>query len=246
MSNRSSRKRDSLYRDDLAQVHVDGYGFHWEGAAPAILAWLREFGIHDGLVVDLGCGGGQWLARLASKGYQTCGVDVSASMIAIAQRTSPSSEFLCDSFAEADLPACDGVTSLGEPLNYLNSGPLMRRTIRKVSAALRPGGVLIFDVRHPPLGPQPPVNYVRSGPDWFCHSRIEEDQHSLTRHITTFRRVDGKHYRREEETHRLKLFARSEMVAWLRDAGFRVRTRRGYGDYRLGPRRSVFLCRKPT
>lgn len=56
--------RPSLYGADLAHVHVDGYGFHWERASPAVLKWLRESGVRKGTIVDLGCGGGQWLARL--------------------------------------------------------------------------------------------------------------------------------------------------------------------------------------
>ena len=75
-----------IYRDDLAYIHVDGYGFHWAGAAEAILAWFNGFGITGGMVVDLGCGGGQWLARLADHGYETYGIDVSASMIRLAKR----------------------------------------------------------------------------------------------------------------------------------------------------------------
>jgi hypothetical protein len=51
-------------------------------------------------------------------------------------------------------------------------------------------------------------------------------------------------YRRDEEVHRLKVFSRAEVTAWLRKIGFRVRTHRGYGDYQLGPRQSVFVCRK--
>ncbi len=138
-----------LYRENLAHIHVDGYGFHWAGAAGGIIDWLAEFGVSSGKIVDLGCGGGEWLARLASAGYQTCGIDVSASMLQLAKHNAPNSEFVLGSFAEVAIPKCDAATSLGEPLNYLNSGPAMRRTMRKVFSALRPGGVFIFDVRHP-------------------------------------------------------------------------------------------------
>ena len=53
-----------LYGTDLPHIHVDGYGFHWEAAADAILEWFDEFGVSSGdKVVDLGCGGGRWLGR---------------------------------------------------------------------------------------------------------------------------------------------------------------------------------------
>ncbi|MEM7316701.1 MAG: class I SAM-dependent methyltransferase, partial [Planctomycetota bacterium] len=146
--------------------------------------------------------------------------------------------------SNATIPKCDAVTSLGEPLNYLNSGRLLQRTIKKVYAALRKDGLFIFDVRHPPLRAIESINHVKSGKDWFCHALIEEDSKQLVRHITTFRKV-GKHFRREQETHRLKLYSKQKMLEWLRNVGFRVRAYRGYGAYVLTKRQSVFVCRKP-
>ena len=236
-----------LYRDDLAHINVDGYGFHWTEAAAAILDWLDEFGISSGKVVDLGCGGGQWLNRLAKEGYQTCGIDVSASMIRLAKRNAPTAQYLRGSFAEVAIPECDAATSLGEPMNYLNSGPAMRRTMRNVFAALRPGGVFVFDVRHPANQTIAPRDHHRVAKDWFCYARIEEDfrKNRLTRHIITFRRMKNGNYRRNDEVHRLMVFSRVVVTEWLRKIGFRVKTCRAYGAYKLGTRQSVFICRKP-
>ena len=233
-----------LYRQDLAAIHVAGYGFHWEGAADATLGWLADAGVASGRVVDLGCGGGQWLARLDAEGYSAVGVDISAGMLKLAKRTAPKAKLLHGSFDQVELPECDAATSFGEPLNYLNSGPKLRRTLRNVYRALRPGGVFVFDVRHPSAKPVAPRDHVRQGDGWFCHALIEEQGASFKRQITTFTSDDGGTYRRDDETHRLKVFPRAEMTSWLREIGFRVRTRRGYDDYRLGPRQSVFICKK--
>ena len=196
-------------------------------------------------MLDLGCGGGQWLSRLHKQGYQTCGIDVSPSMLKIARRNSPGSTLIEGSFSEVDLPPCAAATCLGEPLNYLGQGHGIKRVLRNVFAALEPGGLFVFDVRHPPVKPQPTIHHSRSAEDWFCFARIEEDQNRLVRHITTFARQRGGCFRRAEETHLLKLFSRAQMIKWLREVGFRVRTRRSYGEYQLGKRQSVFLCRKP-
>ena len=243
-----TKPNSPLYGPDLAHVHVQGYGFHWEGAAESILGWFEELGVSRGdTVVDLGCGGGQWLRRLAQEGFETCGVDVSHAMIRIARQNSPKSRFICGSFDKVALPACQAATSLGEPLNYLNSGPAMRRTMRNVYAALRPGGVFVFDVRHPTDRTPKVRDHHRTAQDWFCHARIEENpvKRSLIRYITTFRRLRNDNYRRNEEVHRLKIFPRAEVAKWLRNIGFRVRTKRGYGAYQLGNCQSVFICRKP-
>jgi len=240
--------KTQLYLDDLAAIHVEGYGFHWEQAADPILRWLHDLGISAGAVVDLGCGGGQWLRRLADHGYQTTGIDVSPQMIRIARKNSPSSQYITGSFADVDIPTCDVVTSLGEPLNYLNSGTAIKRTIRKVFRSLRQNGVFIFDVRHPANRAIPARDHNHAGKDWFCHARIEEDHSrgTIVRHITTFRKIGrGNDFRRDQETHRLKVFSRAQTTEWLRAAGFRVRTKRGYGGYQLADRQSVFICRKP-
>ena len=236
---------NELYRADLAQVHVEGYSFHWERAAPTLLGWLREMKLSsDALVVDLGCGGGQWLARLDREGYRTCGVDLSPAMLRLAEANAPRAQLLCGSFDEIALPRCDAITCLGEPLNYLNSGPRTKRTIKRVYSALKPGGLFVFDARVPPERPQPTIDSVRSGDDWFCYARIEEDPERLVRYITTFRRKSEGNYRREKEIHRLKLFSKAHLLDWLAAAGFRVRARRGYGGYLLGKRQVAFVCRK--
>jgi SAM-dependent methyltransferase len=245
--------RSPIYNDDLAFIHIDGFGFHWERAAPAILKWLRDAGIRSGTVVDLGCGGGQWLARLAAEGYQPVGVDASPAMIRAARKLVPPATLITGSFADVDLPSCDAVTSLGEPLNYLNDRRGFERTLRNVYHALRPGGLFIFDVREPPTKPVETRVFARVGDDWACISFIDEqppassrkgaDGGRIVRRITSFRR-HGAAYRRSEEVHDLETYPKKMMLEWLRQLGFRARTYRGYGDYRLAPRQVVFVARK--
>ncbi len=238
--------KQRLYLDDLVHVHIEGYGFHWERAAPAILGWLQERRISNGLILDLGCGGGQWLERLVKEGYEVCGVDLSKSMIRAAKQRVPAGRLIHGSFAEVELPVCDAVTSLGEPINYLDGARSIKRVFRKVFNALNPGGVFIFDAREPAAGSIEPRTVARVGDDWACIATIREDggSNTIIRKITTFRRT-GKSYRRSEEVHRLKVYPRKEIARGLRELGFRVRFYRGYSDYRLSPRQFVVLARKP-
>lgn len=234
-----------IYQEDLAKIHIDGYGFHWEGAASAMLRFLRESGIEKGMVIDLGCGGGQWLERLSREGYTVCGVDRSESMIKAAKNRVPQAKLILGSFAEVALPGCDAVTSLGEPINYLDGQQSIRRVFRNVFQALRPGGVFIFDAREPASRPVEPRIHSRIGEDWACIARIEEDgaKNSLTRHITTFFKV-GTNYRRRDELHKLKVYSKGDMIRWLRETGFRVRTYPRYGEYRLAERQSAYVARR--
>jgi SAM-dependent methyltransferase len=234
-----------LYGDDLAQIHIEGYDFHWKGAAPAVLQWLRKAGITSGTIVDLGCGGGQWLQHLAAHGYDPVGIDASAAMIRAARKLVPQAKLIHGSFADVELPPCDAVTSLGEPLNYLNSLRGFRRTLKNVYRALRPGGLFVFDIRVPPAAPVETRTHARVGDDWACIALIDEEPNGhLVRRITSFRKRGGA-YRRSEEIHELQLFPQAQVRSWLSKLGFRVRTVRAYATYRLAPRQVIFLAQKP-
>ena len=235
-----------IYHEDLAQIHVAGYEFHWKNAARTVLDFLHEHNIPRGTVVDLGCGGGQWLENLASRGYRVCGVDASPSMIRIARKRLPSASFILGSFAEVELPCCDAVTSLGEPINYLDGMRSIKRTIREVYRALRPGGLFVLDAVHPATPGVEPRTAARTGDTWACIAVIEEqpERNLLVRHITTFREVNGE-YQRHEETHRLRIYPKSEMLRWFRAAGFRVCAYAGYGDYRFRLRQTALVAHKP-
>jgi SAM-dependent methyltransferase len=224
------------YKDDLAYIHDVGFGDYARNSAPGLLEILRQAGITTGLVVDLGCGSGLWARELVRAGYEVLGVDLSAAMIDIARKRVPQGDFQIGSLLKAKLPHCDAVTSLGECFNYLfdksNSVSELRRLFRRVYAALKPGGLLIFDIAEPGRGKGPRQKH-REGPDWTVLIEVDEDTRTnrLTRRITSFRKV-GELYTRDEEVHRLQLYRRAEVAKELRDVGFRVRTVREYGHQR--------------
>src|SRR5215210_1955469 len=60
------------YGEDLAYIHDVGHAEFALGAAPGILEILDPNGMHDGLVVDLGCGSGRW-ARARRRRLQGIG-----------------------------------------------------------------------------------------------------------------------------------------------------------------------------
>jgi SAM-dependent methyltransferase len=237
------------YRNDRAYIHDVGFGDYARNSAPGLLEILRQVGVTTGLVVDLGCGSGLWARELVSAGYDVLGIDISAAMIEIACSRVPRAEFQVGSLLKAKLPQCAAVTSLGECLNYLfdkeNRISELRRLFRRVYAALRPGGLLIFDIAEPGRGKCPRQKH-REGPGWAVLVEVDEDTRNnrLTRRITSFRKVDSL-FRRDEEVHHLQLYKRSEVVKELRDVGFRVRTVRAYGDQPMIEGCIGFVARKP-
>ncbi len=240
------------YKEDLAFIHDVGHGDFALKSAPGILEILDRSGIREGLVVDLGCGSGLWARELAKAHYQVLGIDISEAMISIARGRVPEAEFRVGSLFRADIPRCSAVTSLNECLNYLfdpqHDGQALAKLFRRVYDALIPGGVFIFDIAEPgQVKRGAAARGFSEGEDWAVLSEKEEDRErqTLTRWITSFRKV-GRYYRRDDEAHQLRLYKAKEIASELRRAGFRVRTVRGYGRYRLPKARAAFIARKPA
>ncbi len=238
------------YKEDLAFIHDVGHGDFALKSAPGILEILAQSKIREGLIVDLGCGSGLWAQELAKANYSVLGIDISESMIGIARTRVPDAEFRIGSLFKADIPPCNAVTSLGECLNYLFDPDNNRQTLvqlfRRIYSALTPGGVFIFDIAEPgQVIEGTTTRGFSEGEDWLVVFEKEEEQElgTLTRRITSFRKV-GEHYRRDDEVHRLQLYESTDVARELRQVGFQVQTIRSYGQYYLPRNHAAFIARK--
>src|ERR671917_2836445 len=196
------------YGEDLAYIHDAGHAEFALETAPGILEILAQSGIHEGLVVDLGCGSGLLARKLLDAGYSVLGIDISEAMIELSRRRAPEAAFRVGSLFDADIPPCAAVTAISEVLNYLfdeEDGGLIP-LFRRVYEALVPGGVFVFDALGP--GQVPPgatARGLREGEDWAVISEMEEDveRGTMTGRIISFRKV-GEHYRRGRGIHRAR------------------------------------------
>ena len=197
------------------------------GAAPWLLELLRSHGLSDGLVIDLGCGSGIWAHALSTSGYGVLGYDISPAMVAMCRRRVPRGEFYARPLLIARLRPCVAVTAIGEVFNYLfdkrNTPDALAGLFQQVHAALRPSGLFVFDVATPGRVPGGHRRSYTLGADWACLFEAEEDAaaRTVTRRITTFRRVEQA-YRRVNEVHRLRLYDPQKLLAQLRKVGFNV------------------------
>ncbi len=240
------------YREDLAYIHDAGFRDYALKAAPGLLQMLRKNGVTDGLVVDLGCGSGRWAAELNRAGYRVLGVDQSAAMIGLARKIAPHSKFKIASLLRTALPSCDAITSVGECLNYCfdekNSREELNRLFERARRALRPGGVLVFDIAEPARIPRsmPQTKWIE-GRDWSLFVTIsgDRDQNTLQREIVCFRKL-GRLYRRNQEIHNLRLYRANDLIRDLAQYGFAAREISGYGAFRFPPGiAGVLAIRKP-
>ena len=231
------------YAEDLAYVHHTGFADLARGASPFLLALLADHGPCD--VVDLGCGSGIVLRALADAGHRAIGVDLSPAMLAIANKTAPAATLVLSSLYDATLPACDAVFAVGEPLNYVEKNgraPAVAPLFRRVAQALRPDGLLVFDVI---VAGKPSLHKrgYMAGDDWAVLVDTSDEGAVITRDVTTFVKR-GADYARSRELHRVRVFDTRALASQLRAAGFSVRVTTSYGAHPLAVRRRAFVCTK--
>ena len=238
-----------LYTPALSRIHHEGFDAVARAAGPAIVRHLQNAGIRKGLVLDLGCGSGILAKYLVARGFDVCGIDPSAAMLAIARRVAPGATFIRGRAEQVKLPRCSAIVSTGEALTYLTGrqqpAPLLRRHIERASRAIEPGGLFMFDTVV--ANPRHPMKYEtwRAAEDWTMLIDVREDiaRHVVVRDITTFTQT-GSRFTRTEVRHRVGVYARVDVVRTLREHGFTARTFDNYAGKALPPRRMVFVARR--
>ncbi|MFI5361285.1 MAG: class I SAM-dependent methyltransferase [Elusimicrobiota bacterium] len=212
-----------MYKKDLVFIHSVGFGGFARRCVPVLIARLRGAGARRGArVVELGCGAGAATSLLLRAGYDVFGLDASAEFVRLARRKAPKARFVVGRLPNAALPACDAVVAVGEVLNYMSRRADFDFLFRRIFAALRPGGVFLFDAKRPGRAVET-LTRGKAGKDWAVLATSSEKRDgTLTREITSFRRV-GSTYRRSDETHRLTLLSSRDLSRRLRRAGFSVR-----------------------
>ncbi len=238
-----------MYQEDLAYIHDVGFGDFALKSAPGLLAILKEKGIDKGLIIDLACGSGIWAKILTDSGYEVLGIDLSESMLNLAQKKAPLAQFQVGSLFRLNLPLCDAITCIGEGVNYQfdpHNDDEITQLFQRIYQSLKPGGVFIFDIIEPGYikGQNPQKNYF-TGKDWDILLQTEENKinHILTRKIIIFRQI-GDVYRRSEETHSVQLYKSTTIANKLRKVGFKVRIIRGYGDLKFRKAKVGFIAVK--
>jgi SAM-dependent methyltransferase len=177
----------------------------------------------DGLVVELGCGSGHLTRHLLEGGHRVIATDASPAMLELARGQVPGvEEFRLLSLPGDPIPAADAIVSVGHVLNYLPDEAAIRRALRAVCDALRPGGVLALDLCDLRWGEirrnASPHAFVND--DWAIVTRFSlPSPRQFVREITTFIRGKDGAWRRDDERHDNVLIDTSCVPDLLRECG---------------------------
>lgn len=123
----------------------------YEGWSSYIAGLLKENGVGNGLVLELGCGTGSITELLARQGYEMIGVDNSAEMLEVALKKKQVSGrdilYLLQDMREFELyGTVRAVVSVCDSLNYILEEDELLRVFQLVNNYLDPGGVFVFDL----------------------------------------------------------------------------------------------------
>jgi SAM-dependent methyltransferase len=213
---------DLLYRDKdyAAEVgFVDGR--------------LRAHGGASGKLLDLGCGTGVHAIEFARRGWNVAGIDLSAEMIERAKARAEAAGLVIP-FRQGD--ACetgpehgfDAVVSLFHVASYQTDRDRLQALFRTAHAALKQGGVLLFDYWYGGAvlaqGVETRVKVIEQAPlrlTRIAQSDHDEETATVSVNYTLFcEDTERSTIRRVDETHRMRYWFPFEIDAALAASGF--------------------------
>lgn len=206
-----------LFMDNVPYEQWSGY----------LVSLLQEYGIEDGLVLDLGCGTGSLTEQLAKKGYDMIGVDNSSDMLEIAMDKKAASGldilYLMQDMRDFELyGTVKAVVSICDSMNYILSEDELTTVFLLVNNYLDPGGIFIFDLntiyKYSLMGDATIAENREEGSFIWENSYYEEDRMNEY-DLTLFIRQESGLYEKYEETHYQKAYELETVKQLLADAG---------------------------
>ncbi|WP_078597247.1 class I SAM-dependent DNA methyltransferase [Evansella clarkii] len=180
-------------------------------------------------VLDLACGTCTFTIMLQEAGFNASGTDLSQDMLTIGEEKIRERKLEIPLYRQdmrelTGFNNLDGITLFCDGLNYLLTEEDVQQAFKKAYSALKPGGILLFDV-HSLFKMNTIFNdqmYGENGEDisyiWFCTPGREPDsvEHSLTFFLKTHTGL----YERKDEEQFQRTFPPEIYKTWLQEAGF--------------------------
>ena len=203
----------------------------YDGWSAYLIGLLREYGICDGLVLELGCGTGSMTERLAMAGYDMIGLDLSPDMLEIAMEKKEASGlnilYLLQDMREFELyGTVRAIVSVCDSMNYILEEEDLLQVFRLVNNYLDPGGMFIFDLnttkKYRDMG-ETTIAENREEASFIWENYFDEEEKINEYDLTLFIRdeEDGR-FDRFEEFHEQRAHSLTEIGELIRESGMEL------------------------
>ena len=203
-----------------------------------LVSRLRECGIMDGLVLDLGCGTGNMTELLYVAGYDMIGVDASADMLEQAVRKKEEARidvlYLMQEMEAFELyGTVRAVVCCCDCVNYLTEPEALLRCFQLVNNYLDPDGVFLFDFNtihkyRDEIG-DTVIAENRDDCSFIWENTYDEDSRMNEYDLTLFIKEADDRYAKHTELHSQRAYELSEIKELLARAGLRFEC--AFDDY---------------
>lgn len=200
----------------------------YEEWAAYLISLLKEYGIEDGLVLDLGCGTGSLTEILAREGYDMTGIDLSPDMLQIAMEKRAESGrdilYLLQDMREFELyGTVRAIVSICDSMNYLLEPGDLVQTLRLVNNYLDPEGLFIFDLnteyKYREILGESTIAEDREESSFIWDNSYDEEERINEYSLSLFIREKEDLYRKYQETHYQRAYTLGEVRDAIRQAG---------------------------
>ena len=192
-----------------------------------LISLLKEYNIHNGLVLDMGCGTGNITELLASSGYDMIGIDNSEDMLTAAMDKRYDSGldilYLLQDMREFELyGTVAAAVSICDSMNYILEYDELVTVFKLVNNYLDPEGIFIFDLntifKYENMGDTVIAENREEG-SFIWENSYFKDKRLNQYDLTIFAKDEDERYTKFEETHIQRGYTLDEIKSALSDAG---------------------------
>lgn len=241
---------EPYYRRNLALVHHLGFGGHAERCAPGILALLEGRRGSQSTVVELGCGSGLLTKHLVAGGHRVIATDASPALLDLCRAHVPgAAEVRQLVLPEDPIPEADAIVSVGHVLNYLPDEGAIERALVAMAGALRPGGLVAFDICDRSWGEarRGAPSYGAATDEWAIVTEFSVPAPDrFVRQMAVFVRGADGSWRRDDERHDNVLVDVARLPGFLAGHGLETRVGTSFGGEELPEGMYTVIGRKPA
>lgn len=189
---------------------------------------LKEYGVCDGILLDLGCGTGSLTELLAENGYDMIGVDYSEEMLEIAMEKRAESGkdilYLCQDMREFELyGTVRAVVSICDCMNYITEPEDLITVFKLVNNYLDPEGLFIFDLnteyKYETVMGDCTIAEDREDSSFIWDNQYDPEEKINIYDLSIFVREEENLYRKYQETHYQRAYSLDEVRAAIDAAG---------------------------